>query len=197
VQKRDVERKSTLNAEEEKRLIVQAQNGDLSAFELLYRAHAGRVHGLCARLCDSHADAQDATQETFVKAWRALDRFAHKSAFATWLHRIAFNESMSLRRRRTERGVHLKVVELESADDAATLTESGQLEDAVRNLPERAREALVLHKIYGYTHEETAEFMGTSVGASKAQVHRAMGLLRGICTGLADAAGHPSARTGK
>ena len=187
-----------MDAAEEKRLIAEAENGDLTAFERLYRAHCSRVHGLCARLCDSHADAQDATQETFVKAWHALGRFEHKSAFSTWLHRIAFNESMSLRRRRGDRGTpHLRLVEIEARDDAAVLTESAQLENALARLPERAREAIVLHKIYGYSHEETAEFMGTSVGASKAQVHRAMGLLREMFPDSQPAAGRPSANTGK
>jgi RNA polymerase sigma-70 factor (ECF subfamily) len=190
-------RQIALDAGDEKSLILAAQNGDLAAFEHLYRAHCARVHGLCVRLCDSHADAQDATQETFIKAWHALRRFEHKSAFSTWLHRIAFNESMSLRRRRGDRGAHLRIVEIETRDDAPALTESRQLEAAVAQLPERAREAIVLHKIYGYTHEETAQFMGTSVGASKAQVHRAMSLLRGMFPDSLDDAGDASAKAGK
>lgn len=169
-----------MKTDAEKALIDKAKNGDVSAFESLYRTYSARVHGLCVRLCDSQADAQDATQETFVKAWRALGSFQGRSAFSTWLHRIAFNESMSLKRGRAGKERHLQLVEQPGRDDAASLTEMEQLERAVTKLPERAREALLLNKVYGYTHEETAEFMGTTIGASKAQVHRAMQLLRGL-----------------
>lgn len=166
-----------MNADDEKQLIEKAGNGDVSAFEALYRQHSARVHGLCTRLCDSHADAQDATQETFVKAWRRIGTFRGGSAFSTWLHRIAFNESMNFRRHKNAPERHLQLVEQAGNDDASTTTELEQLEQAVRRLPERAREALVLHKIYGYSHQETAEFMEITVGASKAQVHRAIKLL--------------------
>ena len=178
-----------MSSDDEGRLIEAAINGDLGAFEKLYRMHCSRVHGLCIRLCDSHADAQDATQETFVKAWRALGSFKRGSAFTTWLHRIAYNESMNLRRYKNAPERHLQLAEeIAGRDDSSTATEIEQLEKAVRRLPDRAREALVLHKIYGYTHEETAEFMGTTTGASKAQVHRAMKMLQALLD--ADPAAH-------
>lgn len=169
-----------MSFDDEQHLIRLARDGDIAAFESLYRMHSPRVHGLCFRLCDNHADAQDATQQTFVKAWGALSGFQGKSAFSTWLHRIAFNESLSLKRNRASRERHLEIVEPEGKDNSAHLTEMEQLERAVKALPERARQALVLNKIYGYTHEETAKFMGTSVGTSKAQVHRAMKQLRAL-----------------
>ena len=159
-------------------LIEQARGGSVVAFEQLYRTHAGRVHGLCVRICGNRSDAQDATQETFIKAWRALGRFRGDSAFSTWLHRIAFNEAVRLRRPRVEDDRGLELVQSEANGHASTLTEVEELERALAGLPHRAREAIVLHRIYGYTHEETAEFMGISVGASKAQVHRATMLLR-------------------
>lgn len=167
-----------MTAEAEEGLIAAARNGSVSAFESLYRMHAARVHGLCVRLCDSRADAQDATQETFIKAWRAMDTFRGGSSFSTWLHRIAFNESIGSKRRQRAKEAHLHVVEAAAVSKASSLADIEQLERALSQLPDRAREAIVLHKVYGYTHEETAEFMGTSVGASKAQVHRAIKLLR-------------------
>jgi RNA polymerase sigma-70 factor, ECF subfamily len=159
-------------------LIEQARGGSVAAFEALYRLHVGRVHGLCVRICGNPADAQDATQETFIKAWRALGTFRGDSAFSTWLHRIAFNESVRLRRPRSTDDRSLEFVEPAANGRASRLTEVDDLERALAGLPNRAREAIVLHRIYGYTHEETAEFMGISVGASKAQVHRATKLLR-------------------
>jgi len=167
-----------LDADSEEQLIADARDGSVPAFERLYRMHSARVHGLCIRLCDNRADAQDATQETFIKAWRALERFRGESSFSTWLHRIAFNESVGLRRRQGSRQASLHLVEETGVGGATALTELDQLERALARLPDRAREAVVLHKVYGYTHEETAEFMGITAGASKAQVHRAIKLLR-------------------
>ena len=164
--------------ETEQSLITAAADGSMVAFEQLYRLHSARVYGLCMRLCGSVADAQDATQETFIKAWKSLSGFRGNSAFSTWLHKIAFNESISLKRKRPSDDRHLHVVEQEAVASAASLTELEQMEHALATVPDRAREALVLHKIYGYTHEEVGEFMGISIGASKAQVHRAIKLLR-------------------
>ena len=159
--------------------ILDAQKGSVPAFERLYRQHVGRVHGLCLRLCGNAADAQDATQETFIKAWKALSGFQGSSAFSTWLHRIAFNHIMSMKRKNGSDDRHLHVVDEPAVASASSLTDVEQLERALAALPARAREAIVLHKVYGYTHEETAEFMGISTGASKSQVHRAIKLLRG------------------
>lgn len=159
-------------------LVAAARNGSTAAFEQLYRAHSARVYGLCLRLSDSQADAQDATQETFIKAWRALGSFRGASAFSTWLHRIAFNEAIGVKRRRKSAHQHLQLIERDDAAGDVSLPEIERIERAVAALPDRAREALVLHKIYGYTYEETAEFMEVAVGTCKAQVHRAVRLLR-------------------
>jgi RNA polymerase sigma-70 factor (ECF subfamily) len=171
-----------LTATEETALIAEASDGDVAAFEQLYRMHSGRVYGLCIRLAGNHADAQDATQQTFIKAWAALDNFRGGSAFSTWLHRIAFNEVMGTKRKRATEHRHLQLVDRDDSVDEAPLTEIGQLERAIAELPDRAREALVLHKIYGYTHQEAAEIMSVAVGTCKAQVHRALTLLRDIMT---------------
>jgi RNA polymerase sigma-70 factor (ECF subfamily) len=167
-----------LTATEENNLIAEARRGSVGAFERLYRIHSARIYGLCMRLAHNQADAQDATQETFVKAWRALSNFRGESAFSTWLHRIAFNESVRIRRKRATELRHLQLVHGDAATDEAQPSELEQLERAIATLPDRAREALVLNKIYGYTHAETAEFMNIAVGSSKAQVHRAIQLLR-------------------
>lgn len=174
-------------------LIEQARGGSVTAFEKLYRIHVGRVHGLCIRVCGNESDAQDATQETFIKAWRALNRFRGDSAFSTWLHRIAFNEAVRLRRRRSPDDQSPESLEQAASGSASALTELEELERALAGLPHRAREAIVLHRIYGYTHEETAEFMGISVGASKAQVHRATKLLRSRFSGEIVSSGSPVA----
>src|SRR5947208_10369436 len=82
-------------------LIHRAQQGDRAAFEALHRAHAGRVYALCLRLTADAAQAEERTQDAFVRAWERLGCFRRESAFATWLYRLTVNEV--LRRLRSER----------------------------------------------------------------------------------------------
>ena len=94
-------------------LIQRARRGDPHAFERLYREYSGRIFGLCLRMTRDPATAEDCVQETFVSAWRGLGKFEARSAFATWLHRIAVN--IVLARHRSRGPV------LESVEDSAAL----------------------------------------------------------------------------
>lgn len=161
-------------------LVQRAANGDSVAFEQLYRLHAARVHAVCLRLSRDPAHAEDCTQEAFIRAWRALPRFEARSAFGTWLHRIAVNVVME---RRRGAGPLLEFVgELpEESPEAAlpdTPVEEAELEAAIASLPEGARDALVLCAIHGYTAAEAGAMLGLAGGTCKAQVHRARLLLR-------------------
>lgn len=159
-------------------LIAQALDGDLQSFEALYRRHSPRVYGLCVRLARNDADAQDCTQETFVRAWRQLGTFQGHSAFGTWLHRIAVNEVLSRRRRTSTEERYLRIVHCETVTpDTEGDVDIEVVERAIGRLPERARDAFVLHRIYGYTHEETAKMLDVAAGTCKAQVYRASKLL--------------------
>ena len=161
-------------------LIAAAIEGDLESFETLYRRHSARVYGLCIRLARNAADAQDCTQETFIRAWRNLATFRGQSSLATWLHRIAVNEVLGRKRRATVEERHLQVVHAGGAEAAEIPPDHGELEElerAIGQLPERAREVFVLHRIYGYTHEETAEMLNIAAGTCKSQLHRASRLL--------------------
>jgi RNA polymerase sigma-70 factor, ECF subfamily len=159
-------------------LISAASDGDLAAFEALYRRFAPRIYGLCLRLTGQREAAEDCTQESFVAAWRSLARFERRSRFSTWLQRIAIRVVLS--RRRGLRVFH------EVAEPAAGLPDlpdpgSGapplDLERAIAALPEGARHVLVLVGIYGYSHTEAASTLGVAEGTCKAQFHRARGLL--------------------
>lgn len=158
--------------------------GDVAAFEALYRRHAGRVHGVIARLVGSHgARAEDLTQEAFVRAWQALPAYRFESAFSTWLHRLAVNTALMELRSRRSRPLAANddaVFDgIGSIDSAGHVTALGRdLERVVATLPPRARAVLVLHDIEGWKHEEIAIELGMAVGSSKAQLHRARGLLR-------------------
>lgn len=172
-------------------LARSAAGGDGSAFEALYRRHAGRVHGVIARLVGyDRARAEDLTQDAFVRAWQALPAYRYESAFSTWLHRLAVNTAlMDLRARRSR----VQADEGEDAfDEVGTADSAGHgaalsmdLERAVATLPPRARAVLVLYDVEGWKHEEIAEALGMAVGSSKAQLHRARGLLRARLEGHA------------
>ncbi len=169
-----------MTATNEADAIAAAREGSIGAFEQLYRMHSARVYGLCLRLSYNRADAQDAAQETFIKAWRALSGFRGECAFATWLHRIAFNEAATIRRKRKKDRHPRHLADRDEADCGESTADVERLEKAIKSLPERARETLVLHKIYGYTHKEIGEFMDIAEGTCKVQVHRALKLLRDI-----------------
>jgi RNA polymerase sigma-70 factor (ECF subfamily) len=127
------------------------------------------------------ATAEDCTQEAFIQAWRSLPRFEGRSAFGTWLHRIAVNAVLAQGRRRSEPPARSVPIE-EMADtlpDPVTGEAGGtlDLEQAIARLPAGARQVLVLVGLYGHSHEEVAEMLGIAVGTCKSQLHRARQLL--------------------
>jgi RNA polymerase sigma-70 factor (ECF subfamily) len=159
-------------------LIAAAADGDLVAFEHLYRQFAPRVYGLCLRLTGQREAAEDCTQESFVAAWRALRDFEQRSRFSTWLHRIAVHTVLARRR-----GLRVQYEVAEPASGLPDVADPGgeapplDLERAIARLPEGARHVLVLVGIYGFSHAEAARTLGVAEGTCKAQLHRARGLL--------------------
>jgi RNA polymerase sigma-70 factor (ECF subfamily) len=160
-------------------LLQRARRGDVRAFEQLYRDSCARVHGLCLRMTRDPAAAEDCTQETYLRAWRALPGFEGRSHFGTWLHRIAVNVVLERRRRPVP-----PLEPLDALDDGDagisfdTPVEEAEIEAAIAALPDGARDVLVLCAIYGHTHTEAGEMLGVAEGTCKAQLHRARMLLR-------------------
>ena len=164
-------------------LVRRAASADVSAFEALYRRHHRRVHGVIVRLVgQAGARAEDLTQEAFVRAWQALPTFRFESAVSTWLHRLAVNTALMELRARRSRPLadddEDALGSLSTPDTAGHAVLGRDLERAVATLPPRARAVLVLHDVEGWKHEEIATELGMAVGSSKAQLHRARGLLR-------------------
>jgi RNA polymerase sigma-70 factor (ECF subfamily) len=160
-------------------LIARAARGDQRAFEQLYRTHVDRVYGLCLRMTRNTASAEDCTQQVFIQAWNALPRFERRSAFNTWLHRIAVNTVLG--QRRSVMDVVLTAVPGEANETDVvfdTPVEVAEMEAAIDRLPEGARDVLILAGIYGYSHGEVASMLGLAEGTCKAQLHRARQLLR-------------------
>ena len=162
-------------------LVRRSLDGDMAAFEQLYRGHVGRVHGAILRLVGmDRGRAEELTQDAFVRAWQKLSSFRHESAFSTWLYRLGVNTAlMELRGRRDSKETDVEDLDLAAGGDVPFCAgERGDLERAVSNLPPRARAVLVLHDVEGWKHGEIANELGMAVGSSKAQLHRARGLLR-------------------
>ena len=162
--------------------IVRASAGDESAFEALYREHAGRVYALCLRLSGDSGRAAELTQDVFVRCWEKLGTFRGESAFGSWLYRLAVNVVWMTHRgdRRREDRV-MPVAEPDAHERAGGVDGQGigiDLERAIASLPEGAREVFVLYEVEGYRHEDIARMTGIAVGTSKAQLFRARRLLR-------------------
>jgi RNA polymerase sigma-70 factor (ECF subfamily) len=164
--------------------VARAARGDGCAFERLYWAHVPRVHSLVRRMLGD-ADADEVTQDVFVRTWQKLGTFRGESAFGTWLHRLAVNVVIE---RRRNFAIHRdRIAEDPDAVDAASVLPAAvhltvDFENAIQRLPPGAREIFVLHDIEGYKHREIAALLDIASGTSKRQLHRARMLMRAHLT---------------
>jgi RNA polymerase sigma-70 factor (ECF subfamily) len=157
-----------------------AASGDGRAFERLYRTHVARIHSLARRMIGVE-QADDVTQDVFVRAWTKLATFRAEAAFGTWLHRLAVNVMLARRTALgTERGRYddSEGALAGAASRPATPEWSMDFEAALGQLPDGARQVFVLHDIEGYRHEEIADLLGIVPGTSKSQLHHARMALR-------------------
>ena len=173
-------------------LVIRARGGDRSAFEELVRRHADRLHAVVVRLVDDDHDAQEVTQEAFLRAWRAMPKFKGDAQFFTWLYRIGVNEA----NRRLALGARgpgqdsLHEIAHEPHDrrpGPARTTEQRDLaralEQAVRALHPDHRTALVLRDIEGLSTTQAAEIMDLGEAAFKSRLHRARMTVRDAVSG--------------
>lgn len=178
----------------DEQLVLLAKDGKLDAFNSLVDRHQGAVFSLCMRLLGQREAAEDAAQETFLSAYRALARFQGGS-FRSWLLRIAANESKDELRRRKRKDAATSVEALEErldvpleipdaspgAEQAAERRDLGSaLEVALRELPFEQRQAILLVDLYDFQYEEAARVAGASVGTIKSRIHRGRERLRAI-----------------
>lgn len=166
-----------MNGQVEDSILVRAaQNGDVDAFEELVRRYQTSIYRVALRMLGSRADAQDAVQETFVRAWRALPRFRHDSAISTWLYRIVTRRALDRIASRRSTGT-LDEVEVEAGPDPAQAAEHQErlraIRRAIAKLPPDQRAALVLREFEGLSYQEVAQVLGASVPAIKTRIHRA------------------------
>ena len=162
-------------------LLAAARGGEEDAFARLTRPYRRELHLHCYRLLGNPHDADDALQETLLRAWRHLDRYQERAGLRTWLYRIATNACLRLLERRPAELMpypdRLLDVADASADTFAATAERETFELAyvtvVRLLPPRQRAALVLREALGWRSAEIADLLGTSVTAVNSALQRA------------------------
>jgi len=179
---RSDDRVNTGRAESVEDLVRDAQQGDVQAFEALYRRTSERVYAVCLRMSGDAERANELVQDVFVRVWQKLPGFRGESRFTTWLHRLTVNLVLQERRKRGRREAReVGAPDLERYGRAARHAMPGtrvDLERAIAGLPEKARRVLVLRDIEGYKYDEIARMTGVSLGTVKAQIHRARGLVK-------------------
>jgi RNA polymerase sigma-70 factor, ECF subfamily len=170
--------------------VKQIQAGDRRAFSELVSRHQTIVYRSCYRILGHHEDAKDATQETFLSAYKKLDTFRGRSTFKTWLVRGAMNVSLNERtsKRKVAHSIssclapQQYVASTEEAPEAELMrTEAaGRMHDALELVRADHRAAIVLREFEGLTYQETAESLGITEGTAKSWVHRGRKQLKRI-----------------
>lgn len=177
---------SSTDAAEERELVARAQAGDLEAYDILMRRHQERIYATVYHMTSSHEDANDLTQESFIKAFRALGSFKGDSSFFTWLYRIAVNKTINFLKQRKNRGaMSLNDLDFNAEHDPdlvslisertprrdinlAELQE--KLNEAMQRLSEVHRLVVTLHDIQGLPHEEIGRIMDCNVGTVRSRL---------------------------
>ncbi|WP_346731665.1 RNA polymerase sigma factor RpoE [Hydrogenophilus thiooxidans] len=171
-------------------LVARVQAGDQAAFGLLVEKYRRRVERLIARLVHDPAEVEDLAQETFIKAYRAINAFRGESAFYTWLYRIALNTAknhlVSAKRevmttsttQDNDEGESFDLLEGQGTDDTPERLLLSQeiartVEEAMAELPEELRTAIQLRELEGLSYEAIAEAMGCPIGTVRSRIFRA------------------------
>ena len=165
-------------------LVVRAQNGDAEAFAELIEDHYDLIHRTAWKWCGNRDDAEDIAQDVCVKLGRAIAGFDGRSAFSSWVYRITLNAVRDMQRAGKRRGRYADAyAEVSPEDQPAEQEEaatSNQLWAAVRKLPEKQRDAVLLVYAEELSHAAAAEIMGIREATVSFHVHEARKTLRGL-----------------
>jgi RNA polymerase sigma factor (sigma-70 family) len=165
-------------------LVVRARNGDAEAFAELIEDHYDLIHRTAWKWCGNRHDAEDVAQDVCVKLGSAIRGFDGRSAFSSWVYRITLNAVRDMQRAGKRRGRHAEAyAEVSPEDHPATQEEaatSSQLWAAVRNLPEKQRDAVLLVYAEELSHAAAADIMGIKEATVSFHVHEARKTLRGL-----------------
>jgi len=184
---------------EDRQLVRRAQEGDLSAFDELIRRYQERVYATIYHMTSNHEDANDLTQETFVKAYKALTSFKGDSGFFTWVYRIAVNKTINFLKQKKNRhnGFSLNDLDFNAEHDPDLValvsdknprTDMGlaelqeKLNEAMQKLSDVHRLVVTLHDIQGLSHEEIGKIMDCNPGTVRSRLFYARQQLQGSLT---------------
>jgi RNA polymerase sigma-70 factor (ECF subfamily) len=176
-------------------LVRSARRGDLTAYDELVKRYQERIYATIYHMTSNHEDANDLAQESFVKAFQALNSFKGGSTFYTWLYRIAVNKTINfLKQRKKRQHMSLNDLDFNAEHDpdlvalisdktpfrAAGLSElQNFLNEALLKLSEPHRMVVVLHDVQGQSHEEIAEIIGCNIGTVRSRLFYARQQLQG------------------
>jgi RNA polymerase sigma-70 factor (ECF subfamily) len=158
-----------------------AAQGNMAAFEEIYKRHHRRVYSVCLRMLQNTSEAEDLTQDVFIQLYRKIGSFRGDSAFTTWLHRMTVNQVLMHFRKRTvkyektteEGETPVQIVSGTANPEKMRIVDKIALDNAIEQLPSGYKNVFVLHDVEGFEHEEVARILGCSVGTSKSQLHKA------------------------
>jgi RNA polymerase sigma-70 factor (ECF subfamily) len=185
-----VDEAAAQEAERDAVLVERLKEGDAKALDQLYRRHRGAAYGIAFRLVGSREDALDVVQESFIHVMRGIQAFRGQSSFRTWLYRIVTHAGLDYRRWRSHRRAESLDAEtaLEPAADGPshpTPPEEASerdlrraIDEALANISEKNRAALVLYALEGMPYKEVAEVLGISVGTVMSRIFNARQRLR-------------------
>ena len=177
-----------MTSEHEKRCIERTLNGDVKAFEELVRSYEKTVYQLALRILGNREDAEDATQEVFLKAYRSLSRFQGDSKFSVWLYRIVTNQCTDMLRARKRRPVQsLNVLNDEGEEDELPIPDERfspeklldrkltreAVQRGLDSLSDEARQILLLRELRGLSYEEIGQALSLEPGTVKSRIFRA------------------------
>jgi RNA polymerase sigma-70 factor, ECF subfamily len=168
-----------------------AANGDVEAFERIYRRHHSRVYSLCLRMLRNTSQAEDLTQEVFVQLYRKLHTFRGDAAITTWLHRLTVNQVLMHFRKpivkseftTDEETTPVPVAGGTERPNRMAVIDRIALREAIDQLAPGYRLVLLLHDVEGYEHQEIANMLGCAVGTTKSQLHKARMRVRELLAG--------------
>jgi RNA polymerase sigma-70 factor (ECF subfamily) len=178
-------RAAVVDAETDERSLVEAcRRGERPAMQRLYEQYRRRVFALIARIVGAQ-EAEELTQDVFLRAFRGLSAFRGDSKLSTWMYRLAVNAALShatrtLNRQKRAAGED-ELLALPAPADASAHADPrlrARLASALEDLPAGYRAVLVLHDVEGLQHEEIADILGCRVGTSKSQLHKARARMR-------------------
>mgnify|MGYP001813121557 FL=1 len=187
-QEGDSERARMSEAQVDQLLVERVQQGDKRAFDLLINKYQHRIVSLVGRYVSDPAEALDVAQESFIKAYRAIDRFRGDSAFYTWLYRIAINTAKNwlVARKRRPPSTDIDGADAEHYDIDRRLKEQGTPEndllreeikstvfEAIAGLPDDLRTAIMLRELEGMSYEDIAVTMDCPIGTVRSRIFRA------------------------